>query len=305
MLPIKEYIKNPKTTAIVMMDHFGQWLPDSIYLKIMFRLKMGRKLDLRNPKTFSEKLQWMKLYNRRPEYTMMVDKYAVKDYVASVIGSEYIIPTIGVWDRPEDIEWDILPDKFVLKTTHGGGSTSVVICKKKSSFNYEKAIKRLNASMKIDIYRYLKEWPYKNVPPRVIAENYVEPTIGEDLPDYKFFCFDGEVKALFVATERQNAGDDVKFDFFDADFNLLPFRQGHDHAKVTPSKPQSFEEMKIIASKLSKGIPHVRVDLYESNGHPLFGELTFFHFGAFMPFEPEEWDYILGSWIKLPNKKLF
>lgn len=305
MLPLKSYFKDPKMTKIVILEHFGQWLPDKTYLKWMFRIKMGRRLDLKNPKTYNEKLQWIKLYDRKPEYTMMVDKFAVKDYVAKIIGDEYIIPTLGVWDRPEDIDFDNLPNKFVLKTTHGGGSTGVVICKDKDIFDREKAVNRLGASMKQRIYPYLKEWPYKNVSPRIIAEKYIEPTVqNDDLPDYKFFCFDGEVKALFVATERQSAGDDVKFDFFDADFNLLPFRQGHDHANVTPTKPQSFEEMKTIASKLSKGIPQVRVDLYESNGRPLFGELTFFHFGAFMPFEPEEWDYTFGNWITLPKTKI-
>ena len=304
MLPLKEYLKDTKMTKIVLLEHFGQWLPDKTYLKWMFRIKMGHRLDLKNPKTYNEKLQWIKLYDRKPEYTMMVDKYAVKDYVASIIGGEYIIPTLGVWDRPEDIDFDSLPNQFVLKTTHGGGSTGVVICKDKQSFDREKAIKRLKYSMKQNLYGYSKEWPYKNVPRRIIAEKYIEPTTEDkELSDYKFFCFDGEVKALFVATERQTAGDDVKFDFFDDEFNLLPFRQGHDHAKVTPTKPQSFEEMKLLASKLSKGLPHVRVDLYENDGHPLFGELTFFHFAAFMPFEPEEWDYTFGSWIKLPENK--
>ena len=306
MLPLKSYFQDPKMTKIVLLEHFGQWLPDKTYLKLMFRIKMGRRLNLKNPKTYNEKLQWIKLYDRKPEYTMMVDKYAVKDYVAKIIGDEYIIPTLGVWDRPEDIDFDSLPNQFVLKTTHGGGSCGVVICKDKTTFDREKAINHLNYSMKQKLYPYLKEWAYKNVQPRIIAEKYIEsPSKNEDLSDYKFFCFDGEVKALFVATERQTAGDDVKFDFFDADFNLLPFRQGHDHASVTPAKPQSFEEMKVIASKLSKGIPHVRVDLYESNGRPLFGELTFFHFGAFMPFEPEKWDYTFGSWITLPKTKTY
>ena len=302
MLQIKEYLKNPKMTAIVLLQHFGQWLPDSVYLKLMFPLKMGYKLNLKNPQTFSEKLQWLKLYNRHPEYTMMVDKYSVKDYVSSIIGSDYVIPTLGVWDKPEDIEWEKLPDKFVLKTTHGGGSSGVVICKDKTTFDIKKAIASLNTSMSQDIYRFSKEWPYKDVHRRVLAEKYVEGE-NKDLPDYKFFCFDGEVKGLFVATDRQTPGTDVKFDFFDSEFNYLPFRQGHDHAQVTPEMPKNFELMKTLASKLSKGIPQVRVDFYDLGNAVLFGELTFFHFSGTMPFEPREWDYRFGEWLTLPREK--
>ena len=447
MLPIKEYIKRPRTTAIVLLSHFGQWLPDKTYLKIMFRLKMGHKLNLRNPKTFSEKIQWLKLYNRRPEYTTMVDKYAVKEYVAQKIGSEYVIPTLGVWDKPEEIDWESLPNQFVLKTTHGGGSEGVVICTDKSCFDKHQAIGKLKVSMKQDVYRYSKEWPYKNVIRRIIAEQYIDPKpnvselpdykwycfngepkfcqviqdrstketidffdldwrhqdflglnsdagpaaerpsrpanldtqiriarglskdipfsridlyktgdstyFGEvtffpasgfgqfrpeqyneilgqmlnlpgekrggviiselfdnslqisapDLPDYKFFCFDGKVKALFVGTERQKKGTDVKFDFFDAEFKHLPFKQGHENAAMTPHCPKNFELMKQLASKLSEGIPQVRVDFYEVGDKVLFGELTFSHFSGTVAFEPKEWDCKFGEWIELPTKK--
>ena len=226
----------------------------------------------------------------------------MKDYVAKTIGSEYVIPLLGVWDKPEDIEWDKLPDRFVLKTNHSGGNTGVIICKDKRTFDKEGAIKKLNASLKSDIYRSLREWQYKNVHKRVFAEAYVETKLGaEDLPDYKFFCFNGEVKALFVATDRQKEGEDVKFDYYDADYNHLPFKQGHENAKVPPQKPVSFEEMKRLAAKLSKGIPHVRVDFYEVNERPIFGEFTFTHFAGMVPFEPEEWDYKFGEWLKLPE----
>lgn len=306
MLPLKEYIGNPKITALVTLGHFGQWLPDSIYLRLLFRLKMGHKLNLKNPKTFNEKLQWLKLYDRQPQYTMMVDKYEVKDYVVKTIGEEYVIPTLGIWDSPEEIEWSRLPNRFVLKTTHGGGSEGVVICTDKNTFNVQNAVEKLKVSMKQDIYRYSKEWPYKNVRRRIIAEKYIDPVPGlNDLPDYKFFCFDGTVKALFVGTERQNTETDVKFDFFDSEFNLLPFRQGHDHAEKTPEKPANFELMKSLASKLSKGIPQVRVDLYDLGDKVLFGELTFSHFSGTVKFEPDEWDYKFGEWIKLPSNKTY
>ena len=288
---------NSILTKLVMKTNF--LYSDEMYLRMLFRLKMGYKLNLENPTTFSEKLQWLKLYNRRPEYTTMVDKYAVKEYVAKIIGDKYIIPTLGVWDSPEDIDWDTLPNQFVLKTTHGGGNTGVVICKDKSTFDKEKAIEKLNRSLKQDIYKTLREWPYKNVPRRIIAEQYIEAK-NYDLPDYKFFCFDGEVKALFIGTERGTGN--VKFDYYDADFNHLDLIQQHPMSGRQLEKPVGFEEMKRVASQLSKGIPQVRIDLYNVNGKIYFGEITFFHHGGVVPFHPESWDYTFGSWIKLPTK---
>lgn len=300
MLPIKEYIKRPEIVGYRLLQQYFTWLPDKLYIQLMFRFKMGFWPNLKNPQTFSEKLQWLKLYNRRPEYTKMVDKYAVKEYVANIIGEEYVIPTLGVWNKPEDIEWDKLPDQFVLKTTHGGGSNGVVICKDKSTFKKEKAIAKLKRSMKQDIYRSLREWPYKNVPKRIIAEQFIQPDNNSDLPDYKFFCFDGEVKALFIGTERQTG--DVKFDYFDADFNHLDLIQQHPMSGKTFAKPENFDKMKELAAKLSEGIPQVRIDLYDVNGKIFFGEMTFTHHGGIVPFHPEKWDYVFGRWIKLPDK---
>ncbi len=299
MLPLKVYLNHPEILGTSILEHYLTWLPDKMFIKLMYRLKMGKKLNLNNPQTYNEKIQWLKLYNRKPEYTMMVDKYAVKDYAASIIGTDYIIPTIGVWDKPEDIEWSKLPNQFVLKTTHGGGNTGVVICRDKNTFDKENAISRLRMSMKQDIYRELKEWPYKNVPKRIIAEHYVTPdSITNDLPDYKFFCFDGVVKALFIGTERQTGN--VKFDYYDAEFNHLDLIQEHPMSGKEQKKPANFEEMKQVAAKLSKGIPHVRIDLYNVNSKVYFGEMTFYHHGGIVPFHPEKWDYEFGSWIKLP-----
>jgi len=275
---------------------------DKCYLKMRYSLSFGRKLDLDNPKTYNEKLQWLKLYDRRPEYTVMVDKYAAKSYVAGIVGEEHVIPTYGVWEKPEEIEWEKLPDQFVLKTTHDSGG--IAICRDKSTFDKENAIEKLRHGLECDFYYEGREWPYRNVPHRIIAEEYLESDPQtHDLPDYKFFCFDGEVKALFIATDRQKKGEDVKFDYFTPDFESLPFCQSHSHAKVTPAKPKHFEEMKVIASKLSKGIPHVRVDLYEVGDRVLFGELTLYHFSGFAPFYPSKWDEVFGSWIHLPQKK--
>ena len=465
MQPIVNYIKHPYSLIDALVHNFGQWLPDSTYIRLRYRCQMGKRLNLKHPKTFQEKLQWLKLHDHNPEYTKMVDKVLVKEYVASKVGSEYVIPLLGVWDKPEDIEWDLLPNRFVLKTNHSGGNTGVVICHDKSTFDRQLAISKLNASLRGDVYKNLREWPYKNVKKKVFAEEFVEskPDVSDltdykwycfngepkycqviqnrttketidffdtdwnhqdfvgmnpaaapaavspakpsnldiqikiarelskgtsfsridlyetekntffgevtfypfsgygvftpnqynemlgkmltlpgeqvgggaiirikfkddkindklettvadqyelqvshlDLPDYKFFCFDGEVKALFVAEDRQTPGEVLKFDFFDDDYNHLPVCQGHPNAPVLPAKPRSFEEMKKVAAKLSEGIPHVRVDFYEVNGRPFFGELTFCHFGAMVPFEPEEWDYKFGEWLDLNKVKRY
>lgn len=299
-----KHLRRPQNIFYKIICLKPEWVKnDELFLKARYSLSFGRRLRLDNPQTYSEKLQWLKLYNRKPEYTTMVDKYAAKQYVAGIVGEEYVIPTYGVWDRTEDIEWDKLPNQFVLKTTHDSGG--IVICRDKERFDRQAAINKLNKCLSNDFYAINREWPYKNVPHRIIAEKYIESRPDtHDLPDYKFFCFDGEVKALFVATERQNPNEEVKFDFFDANFNPLPIQQGHEHAKVLPSKPKNFEKMKLVAAKLSKGIPHVRVDLYEVEDSVYFGELTLFHFSGFTPFSPDEWDKRFGDMIKLPGKQM-
>ena len=278
----------------------GRLIPDKLWIQIKYRQWMEKFPNLKNPATFNEKLNWLKLYDRRPEYTDMVDKYEAKRIVAESIGAEYVVPVVGgPWDSFDEIDFDALPDRFVLKTTHDCGG--VVICKDKSIFDKAKAKVFLQKHLKTNYYWGLREWPYKNVKPRIFAEAYMEDAATAELRDYKFFCFNGEVKALFIATERQKAGEEVKFDFFDADFNHLPVRQGHPNAAVPPEKPVTFDEMKRLAANLSEGIPHVRVDFYEVNGKIYFGELTFYHFSGIVPFEPKEWDKTFGDWIELPN----
>lgn len=296
-----KYLTHPgKIINFLSCRGFGRFFPDEFYLKCLYKDRLGKKLNLNNPQTFNEKLQWLKLYDRRPEYTGMVDKYAVKKYVSEKIGEEYIIPTLGVWDRFEDIDFDVLPEKFVLKCTHDSGG--LVICRDKSTFDRKAARKKITRSLKRNYYWSGREWPYKNVKPRIIAEQYMEDSDGKGLYDYKFFCFDGNVRAMFIATERFTKGTEVKFDFYDENFNHLPVRNGHDNAPVPPECPVHFEQMKRLASVLSNGIPHVRVDFYEIDGKIYFGEMTFFHFCGFVKFEPEEWDTILGNWIELPEK---
>ncbi|MBQ6062960.1 MAG: glycosyl transferase [Prevotella sp.] len=268
------------------------------YIPRLFYSRAGYTLNLDNPQTFNEKLQWLKLYDHNPLYTTLVDKYEVKKYVADKIGNQYIIPTLEVWDDVDDIDFNKLPNQFVLKCTHDSGG--LVICKDKSNFKTNKAKKVLRKSLGRNFYYMGFEWPYKNVKPRIIAEKYMEDTKTKELRDYKFFCFNGEVKALFIATERQKEGEDVKFDFFDEDFNHLPFKQGHENATVLPQKPLCFDQMKKFAAILSDGIPQVRVDFYEVDGHIYFGEMTFFHHGGWTKFDPEEWDTIFGKWVTLP-----
>lgn len=294
-------LKNP-LRLFMTFGHRGwfNWIDDKTYLEIAYRIAMGKKLPLDNPQTYNEKLQWLKLYDRKPIYTQMVDKVEAKKYAASIIGEQHIIPTLGVWERFDDIDFDKLPNQFVLKCTHDSGG--LVICKDKAKLNKERARSIINGCLKNNYFWGQREWPYKGVKPRILAEKYMVDESGYELKDYKWFCFGGEPKALFIATDRSNPNEDTKFDFFDMDFNHLPFTNGHPNAKKEIKRPAGFEEMRTLAEKLSKGIPHVRVDFYDINGHIYFGELTFSHWSGMCPFVPEEWDYTFGSWIKLPNK---
>lgn len=295
-------IYNPRKTFYnYIKNHPEKVKNDELYIRALWYYHMPFELNLRHPKRYNEKLQWLKLHDRNPMYTKMVDKYEAKQYVAGIIGERYIIPTIGVWDSVDDIDWASLPDQFVLKCTHDSGG--LVICKDKKSLNIEDVKKKIQRSLEKDYYILGREWPYKNVPRRIIAEKYMEDTRTKELRDYKFFCFDGKVKALFIASERMTAGEETKFDFFNENFQHLPILNGHPNASVQPEKPHGFEEMKMLASKLSNNIPHVRVDFYEVDENIYFGELTFFHWSGFIPFKPDEWDFIFGSWIKLPIDK--
>ena len=268
-------------------------MPDAWYLKLVYKGETGRKLDLKNPVRYTEKLQWMKIHDRNPRYTEMVDKAAAKRWAASVIGNEHIIPQLGIWDRAEKIDLDSLPDQFVLKGTHD--SHSIVICKDKKTFDFEAAKERLNRSLKTEHFNFGRQWPYKDVPPRIIAEKYMENEATGDLRDYKFFTFNGEPKVMYIATGRET--NQTYGDFFDMEFNHLDLRIDHETAPVCPEKPACFEQMKQAATMLAKGTPQVRVDFYEVNGQFYFGEMTFFHCGGFVCFKPDSWDTTFGSWM--------
>lgn len=276
-------------------------VPADAFLKRMYRIHMGRELNLKNPETYTEKLQWLKLYDHRREYTRMVDKYAVKDYVAEKIGPEYVIPLLGVWNRVEDIDFDSLPKQFVLKTTHDSGG--IVVCKDKAALDIAKAKRQLRYFLNRNYYDRNREWPYKHVPHRIIAESYMEDPKQGELRDYKFFTFGGVPKVLYIAQGRGLGGETVA-DFFDMEFQHLPFTIDHNMAPVPPEKPQNFEKMKQLAAVLSEGTPQLRVDFYEVDGKIYFGEMTFFHCSGMEAFHPEEWDKIFGSWVELPPVRM-
>lgn len=295
---IKYLMTNRSQFFDSIVKKFLGFLPDKLFLSLRFRCKMGYWINWKNPSTYNEKLQWLKLYNRKDEYSRLVDKYEVKKYVQKIVGEDYVIPTLGVWDNAEDIDITNLPDQFVLKTTHSGGNTGVVICKDKTHFDLEGAKRKLDASLGQSIYRGLREWPYKNVKPRIMAEAYITDNIHASLLDYKFYCFDGEPKAVVIATGRN---ENLCFDYFDMNFNHLPFEQGGPNSPNLIDKPQNMEKMIELVKTLSKGIPHVRMDLYEVNSQIYFGEYTFFDSSGMAKFNPIEWDYKFGSYIQLPR----
>ena len=272
-------------------------LPDKLYLRLYSIYKAGSVPSFRHPETFNDKIQWMKVHLRRPEMTAMVDKCEAKKVIAAAVGDGYVVPTLGVWDRPEDIDISSLPDSFVLKTTHDCGG--VVICRDKSSFDLENARSVLGAALSRRFYHENREWPYKGVTPRIIAEAYLD-THGEDLYDYKFFCFDGVVRCMKIDSGRFSGQHHT--DYFDADFNPLPFWED----KFPPSgiaftRPEAFDRMKELSRTLSKGWPFLRVDMYYVDGRVWIGELTFFPDSGFGHFSDPEWERTLGEWIKLPE----
>ena len=271
------------------------FLSDRNYIKFQFRVLMGRKLDLDNPKTMNEKLQWLKLYNRNKLLTNLVDKLEVKKIIGDKIGKEYIIPTLSIWDCPSEIEIDNLPDKFVIKTNHSGGNTGVVVCPEKSNIDLNDVKKKMNNSLKSSIYKIYGEWPYKNVNRKIFAEAY----LGNNLTDYKFYCFNGYVDSVMLCLNRESGNP--KFYFFDKEWNLRRYNKA---GKIAPKnfsipKPDGIEEMFKIAEKLSMGFPMVRVDLYNINGKIYFGELTFFPNSGYDPNRLPEADLYFGNLIDL------
>jgi len=266
------------------------------YISILYHDRLRRWINWKNPRDLNEKINWLKLYDRNPMYTKLADKYAVREYVKEKIGEDYLIPLLGVWDKAEDIDFDSLPEQFVLKCTHDSGS--VVICDGKNTFDRNGAVKKLANALKKNYFYRNREWVYKNIPRRIIAEQYVEDSSDKELRDYKIFCFNGIPRTMYVATSRSIG--QLTFDYYDMDFNRLDIVQHYPNATKVLHKPQNFELMKQLARVLAEGIPNVRVDFFEADGKVYFGEMTFYNNGGTTAYEPEEWDYIFGDWLVLP-----
>lgn len=290
-------IRNPHSVLLPLIYKTARLWPDKLYLQMLYRLLMHKPLNLKNPKSFNEKLQWLKLYNRKHQYTLMVDKLKVKDYVADLIGEEYIIPTLGVWENAKDVDFNSLPDKFVIKCNHNSGQ-GLYICKNKSEMNEAEVRSNLQKALETDYFIRFREWPYKDVERRIIAEKYIEDksSVDGDLKDYKFMCFNGKVHCSFVCSERKT---DLKVSFFDRDWMPMPFERHYPRSNNPIPKPVHYEEMIRLAEVLSKGIPFVRVDFYDVEDKIFFGELTFFPGSGFEEFTPDIWDERLGSLINV------
>lgn len=283
----------------VILDAIAPLLCDKRYLKQRWNYVMGYPLDLKDPQSFNEKLQWLKLYDRQPLYTKMVDKYEAKKYISSVIGEEFIIPTLNIFESVEEIDFDSLPEQFVLKCTHDSGG--VVICKNKNNLDKKAAIDKLNKGLKSKFYWQTREWPYKNVKPRIIAEKYMEDESGYELKDYKFFCFNGKCEYFKIDFDRQK---DHHANYYNRYCELMPFGEilcppdYYRELKIPSNLDEMLNKAELIASSVNNSF--VRIDLYNINGHIFFGEITFYPASGFGRFDPEEWDLKLGELIKLP-----
>ncbi|MCL2718136.1 MAG: glycosyl transferase [Lachnospiraceae bacterium] len=288
---------------LLKLDHFSckyfnfKILPDKWAIKLKYKIGMNKRLNIRNPKTFNEKIQWIKLYDRNPEYTRMADKYEARKYISEKIGEEYLIPLLGVWNRFDDINFNELPNQFVLKCTHD--CASVVICKDKSQFDLKAAKDKLNTALLHNYYFLGREWVYKNIKPRIIAEIYLEDE-SADLTDYKFMCFNGEVKCSFVCTKR-NSKEGLCVTFFDKDWNRFAFTRAYPNDNEIIEKPANYAMMIELAELIAENKPFLRVDFYEVKGKLYIGELVHYPGNGLEKFNPPEWDNIFGSWLSLPG----
>ena len=301
-MKIISYLKSPKKVILFFMSKGSfKFLNDTSYLKLQFYLKMGEKLNLKNPQTYNEKIQWLKINDRKKIYTKMVDKYEVKKYVANIIGENYIIPTLGIYNNFNEINFDELPNQFVIKCTHDSGG--LIICRDKTKLDINEVSKKINYYLNRNYYYLGREWPYKEVKPRIIIEEYMEDKNSKNLKDFKFYCFNGEPKYLYVSEGLENHKT-ARMEFFDMNFNSAPFsREDYKVFENKPQKPINFEKMKKLSKILSSGIPFLRVDFYEINGKIYFGELTFSPCSGFMKVSPKIYDKILGEMIILPKEK--
>lgn len=302
MSKLKVLVKNPWRIFTGLAGRgLLKWMPDAPYLKGLYRAHMGKKLNLEDPKTFNEKLQWLKLYDRKPLYTELVDKYEARRHIAAAIGEKHLIPMVGgPWERFDQIDFDALPERFVLKCTHDSGG--LVICRDKSKLDKAAAKRKIEKSLSNNYFYFGREWPYKNVPPRIIAEAYMEDeNNAQGLTDYKFFCFNGEPKMIYVSQGLEDHAT-ARISFYDMRGGGMPFCRSDYRPLDGPlALPKNFDEMADAAGALAKmvGCPFVRIDLYSIWGKMYFSEVTFSPCNGMMPFEPREWDEKLGQWIDL------
>lgn len=269
------------------------FLPSKLFLEICYYGRTGEKLNLNHPVKFNDKLNWLKIHDKNPRYTLLADKYEVKKIVASIIGERYVVPCYGVWNSFDEIDFEKLPEKFVLKGTHD--SSGATVCTGKSTFDFSKAKEKFDAIMKRNWYYEWREWPYKNIKPRIIADEFLDDGREGELQDYKFWCFNGEPKVMYMT----NKGKQIFENFYD--MNFAPLDINHGFSRVSPEyqKPHNFELMIELAKKLSVDIPFVRVDFFNINSKVYFGEFTFYDWGGQRPFVSKEWDIKLGNWIRL------
>lgn len=270
------------------------WMPDELYLRLKMWSFTGTIPDLTHPKTFNEKLQWLKLHDRNPLYTKLVDKAEVKPWVAEHIGWEHVVPTLGVWDSFGEINFDALPERFVLKCTHDSGG--LAICRGRATFDEKAAQRKIEHSLSRNYYWWGREWPYKDVKPRILAEKYLDAG-PSGMTDYKILCFGGQARCIFTCTGR--AEGDLRVDFFDLNWKHLPFTRHYPNADVLPKTPSRLTEMVALSECLAESIPFVRVDFYEVAGELYFGEMTFYPGSGMEEFDPEEWDLRIGDMLSL------
>lgn len=268
-------------------------VPDEMYVKKLFKVKLGYPINLDNPKTFNEKLNCLKLYNRNPLYTKLADKYEVKKIVSEMIGDKYVVKNLGRWQSFDEIDFNKLPNQFVLKCTHD--SSGAIVCRDKNSFDKVSAMKTINHSLKFNHYAIYREWPYKNINPQIIADEFLDDHSGKELNDYKFWCFNGEPKYMYCTVKAK----EIFENFYDMDFNPVYINHGFERRVPEFEKPAAFEEMKRLAAKLSKGIPFVRVDFFYVDGKIYFGEFTFYDWGGMKPFSTYQQDLELGNLLKI------
>lgn len=294
-------LTHPDFLQLVFMRHTARYWSDEAYLKRIYKLRYGKPLNLKDPKTYNEKMQWLKLNYRKNIFTSMVDKYEVKDYVRKRIGDKYVIPCLGVWDKAEDIDWNALPNQFVLKCTHDSGS--VCVCKDKNTFDKDAAVQKLTKALAAEYFYGNREWPYKNVKRRIIAEEYVDGLGTLDSVEYKVTCTNGKVQFITVCGGIAHSAfaNRTNDHFTPQDWKQLPWYVAYKSSRKKIERPAFTDELVALCEKLSEGIPYLRVDWYYNNGQLYFGEMTFYTWGGFCEFEPLEWDRKIGDMIQLPE----